>query len=112
MANNYLTEIDLSEFAHRQLKEVATLIKKFATVCEANRTIRGWHAYCTDGLKVGLNHHSGNIFLYHQDCSHALMLNDNNKLETFASCSYCGHEDWFREMKFSSRDGHCINCRP
>ncbi len=95
MANN--TQ-DLSSFGCRELDMAGDLLKALKT--EKDKT-----AYLSDGVKVEFNPNSGNVFLVDEGYNVAMMNDD--MLEDWFTCPYCGHEGFKENMEHEPEDSDC-----
>ena len=56
-------------------------------------------------VTVMMNTHSGNVFLTNSEYQ-AAMMNDE-KLETWYNCPYCGHEGFKEDMEHDAENKEC-----
>lgn len=83
-----LITCDLSQFGIRELRMAEELLKAYTEQRPEN---------LGDGLSLSFNTESGCVFLVDEDYN-VFMMNDDN-LEQFFTCPYCGHEG-FKENMF------------
>jgi hypothetical protein len=87
---NEITTTNLSEFSHRELHEVETLLK-------AMREQGLPEDFYDEEVHPMFNKCSGFVFLTNSEYQVALMNGDS--LESFYSCPECGYEGFLDEMK-------------
>ena len=93
-----MTTIDLTKFGYREREMVEGLIKAWRE--------QGLPEDFDDyEVVIMMNQNSGNVFLANADCQVAMMNND--KLETFYNCPYCGHEGFLEDMEHEPEDKEC-----
>ncbi len=90
-----ITTTDLSKFGHRE-REMA------------RELLNAWYGqglpedFNDDAVTIMMNTNSGSVFLTNSDYQAAMMNGD--KLESFYSCPYCGHEGFKEDMKHKTKD--------
>lgn len=92
---------------YREIDMAADLLKQYADGTNAFASIHD-EDFNKDGLQLEFNPNSGLVYLTNEDYE-VLMLNDNNKLEMFLTCSNCGAEGFRSEVNFTN-DSLCNNC--
>jgi hypothetical protein len=93
-----LTTTDLSKFGWRERKMAAELL---TASCD-----KGFpEDFNDDEVTVMMNFNSGNVFLTNSDYQVAMMNGD--KLESFYTCPYCGHEGFKEDMEHDAQNAEC-----
>ena len=93
-----MTTTDLAKFGSRERKM-------------AEELLRAWRKqglpedFYEEGVTITMNQNSGNIFLTNADYDVAMMNDDN--LESFYNCPYCGHEGFLEDMEHEPEDEEC-----
>ena len=95
---NNITTTDLSNFGYREREMAEELLR-------ASREQGFPDDFEDDETTIMFNTHSGNVFFTNADYQ-AAMMNDN-KLESFYSCPYCGHEGFADEMEHEPENSDC-----
>lgn len=91
------TTTDLANFGFLELKQLELLLTAFRE--------QGFPADFTPGqVHPEMNQNSGYVFLTNEDYQVAMLNGD--KLESFYSCPYCGHEG-FKEKMDHGTDAYC-----
>lgn len=92
MSNNYYTE-NLAEFGARELQLAGELL-----------TANFPDGFSNEGVRIGFNKMSGNVFLTNDDYQVAMF--NGNDLELFHSTPYHGHEGFIIDLldEFSPED--------
>ena len=95
---NDITTTDLSKFGYREREMAAELL---------NASIKqGFPDDFEDyETTIMFNTYSGNVFFTNSDFQVAMMNDD--KLESFYSCPYCGHEGFAEDMEHDPKDDDC-----
>lgn len=94
------TMLDLSKLGYREIAQAAELLKIYAD--HGNSDLG-------DDVQLGYNPDSDCLFLTDEDYN-TLMLNEDNKLELWVNCSYCGKEG-FKSALPVDDDGNCEDCK-
>jgi hypothetical protein len=94
------TTTDLSKFGWREWDLLRTLIN---AMCEQGLP----EDFANDEVHPMFNMDSGNVFLTNSECQVAMMNGD--KLESFYSCPYCGHEGFKDEIAHDYKDSECAD---
>jgi hypothetical protein len=95
------TTIDLSKFGYREwemLRDILDAMIKHGLPSD----------FENDGVHPMFNIDSGNVFLTNAEYQVAMMNDD--KLESFYSCPYCGHEGFVEEMGKDNGHGYGDEC--
>lgn len=92
---------DLSQFGFREIKMASELLNAY--VLSYNDDIRD---SLTDGITIEFNQDSGKVFLVDNEFNVAMMNDD--KLELWYNCSYCGHEGFKEDMLHGLENKECI----
>jgi hypothetical protein len=93
-----VTTTDLSEFGYRERKMAAELLT--ASIEQGLP-----QDFDDDGVTIMMNRHSGNVFLTNSNYDVAMMNGD--KLESWYSCPYCGHEGFHEDMAHDPENSEC-----
>ena len=94
--NDYYTE-DLAKFGFRELDEAGNLLKAIQKGLPSD--------FDCEGIKVGFNMISGNVFLTNADYQVAMVDNEGN-LYSFYSSPYEGKEGSYEDLKEEYDDMH------
>ena len=84
---------DWSEFGYREIEMAKELLSHIKEIDSSGQ------------VKVEFNPSSGNVFLVDDDYR-VWMMNDN-QIEEFFSCPYCGHEGFKEDMEHEPEDKDC-----
>jgi len=90
--------LDLSKFGARELEMTEELLRAFREQGLPDD-------FEDEGLSIMLNTHSGYVFFTNSEYQVAMMNGD--KLESFYSCPYCGHEGFRDDMAHEPKDDEC-----
>lgn len=93
-----ITTTDLSKFGYRERKLAEELLKAW-------REEGLPEDFNDDNVVIMFNTNSGYVFLTNPDCQVAMLNGD--KLESFYSCPYCGHEGFLEEMEHEPKNKEC-----
>jgi hypothetical protein len=93
-----ITTTDLSNFGYRERKMAAELLT--ASVEQGFPD-----DFEDDGVTVMMNRNSGNVFLTNSNYQVAMM--NGNKLESWYTCPYCGHEGFKEDMEHDAQNAEC-----
>jgi hypothetical protein len=99
-----ITTFDLSEFGNIEIEEAIKLLN----------AIKDTDLDLGEGLKLCFNKNSGYVFLTNEDYRTFMINPDNDKLEEWFSCSYCGCEgfkDYVKDIENHETDNkkECLN---
>ena len=94
--NDYYTE-DLAKFGFRELDEAGNLLKAIKKGLPSD--------FDDQGIKVGFNMNSGNVFLINEEYQVAFV-DDQGSLYSFYSSPYEGKEGSFEDLKEKFNDMH------
>ena len=94
---------NLENLGYREVDQLADLLKLYANAQWEKDSELGI------GVKWEYNPMSDNLFLVDEDYNVA-MLNDDDKLENWLTCSNCGAED-FRSLIKIDDNGNCPDCK-
>ncbi len=92
-----MTTTNLADFGYRERKMAAELLMAMCNGLPDD--------FEDDQVVVMMNQNSGNVFLTNENCDVAMMNGD--KLESFYSCPYCGHEGFKEDMEHEAKDEEC-----
>ena len=93
-----ITTTDLSKFGWRERKMAEELLR-------ASRE-QGFPEYFEDDeTTIMFNTHSGNVFFTNSEYQVCIMNDD--KLETWYNCPYCGHEGFKEDMEHDPENEEC-----
>jgi hypothetical protein len=100
MANSTQNSVvtDLAQFGYRERKMAAELLT--ASVEQGFP-----EGFMDEGVTIAMNMNSGYVFLTNEDFDVAMMNGD--KLETWHSCPYCGHEGFKEDMAHEPQAADC-----
>jgi len=98
MNTNKIITTDLSDFGYRELTELELILKAWREHGLPND-------FESDNVVPMFNMNSGNVFLTNEDYQVAMIHRD--KLESFYSCPYCGHEGFKDEMDHDPQSTEC-----
>lgn len=87
---------DLGSFGSIELEEAGILLTEYA---KDRNVIPG------DEVRVEFNPNSGNVFLVDEEFNVAMMNEDT--LEKWYNCPYCGHEGFLEDMEHKPEDDDC-----
>ena len=93
-----MTTTDLTKFGSRERKM-------------AEELLRAWRKqglpedFTNHKVEIMMNQRSGYVFLTNYDYQVAMMNNDN--LESFYTCPYCGYEGFLEDMEHEPEDKEC-----
>lgn len=93
-----MTTTDLTKFGSREIKMVEDLLKAW----REHGLPKRFNDY---EVTVMMNQNSGNVFLVNID--HDIAMMNDDKLESFYSCPYCGHEGFLEDMEHEPEDKEC-----
>lgn len=93
-----ITTTDLSKFGWRERKEAEELLR-------TSREQGFPEDFEYDETTIMFNMESGSVFFTNADFQVAMMNGD--KLESFYSCPYCGHEGFKEEMEHDAENAEC-----
>ncbi len=96
---------DLSKMGYRELEMTRDLLTAYLD----RNYAKGNDDILTDGVTFEFNPNSGEVFLTDDDY-HALLINDDGKLEAWASCGNCGAENFASQITLDE-DGECEECQ-
>ena len=94
--NNIYTE-DLTKFGYRELDIAGDLLKAIKKGLPSD--------FYDEGIKLGFNTHSGNVFLTNSEYQVA-MVDDDGNLYSFYSTPYEGREGSYEDLKEKYDDMH------
>lgn len=97
---NEITTTDLSKFGARERQMAEDLLRTW-------REQGLPEDFSDDEVTIMMNLNSGNVFLTNSDFQVAMMNGD--KLESFYSCPYCGHEGFKEDMEHTPKDQDCTD---
>ena len=104
-----MTTTNFADFGYREREMAEELLK-------ASRVQGFPEDFEQDEITIMMNQNSGNVFFTNSEYQVAMMNDD--KLESFYSCPYCGHEGFLDEMNHEPEDKDCteylesIGCEP
>jgi len=93
-----ITTTDLSKFGWRERKMAEELLR-------ASREQGFPEDFVDDEIVIMMNMNSGNVFFTNSSFQ-AAMMNDD-KLESFYYCPYCGHEGFKEDMDHEPKNAEC-----
>jgi hypothetical protein len=91
---------DLMDFGYVELKEAGLLLSTLKT--ENDKT-----KFLGKNVTIEFNPNSGNVFLVDEDFNVAMMNDD--KLEDWFFCHYCGHEGFLENMEHEPKNEGCTD---
>lgn len=108
MENDNIVMTDLSRFGYKELEEGSKLLMAYAN--DQYETQEDKNAMYK-GLQLCFNSYSGVVFLTDDDYQ-VLLLNDNDKLESWLNCWNCGKEKFRSDCKKDGwkSDFTCEDC--
>lgn len=95
-----ITTTDLAKFGARERRMQAELLMAWDEQGLPDE-------FYDDEVTVMFNMYSGCVFLTNSDFQVAMMNED--KLEMFYNCPYCGHEGFLEEMEHDPKDRECTD---
>ena len=93
-----MTTTDFAKFGARERKMAENLLKAW-------RTQGLPEDFYKEEITIMMNQNPGNVFLTNADFQVAMMNND--KLESFYRCPYCGHKGFLEDMEHEPEDEEC-----
>ena len=97
---NDITTTDLSKFGSRERNMAEELLKAWREQDLPDD-------FYDDEVTIMMNANSGNVFLTNSEFQ-AAMMNDD-KLETWYNCPYCGHEGFKEDMDHDPENQDCTD---